>query len=130
MQLGRPSDYTPDVCEIAVEFLKLGKSRAQLASKLDIAKSVMQRWERNNPDFKAAIELGLTHAESKWMDKGEENIDNKNFSVRMYELQMMNRFGWMRKIEERQDVNNNSTITLTLEEAEAKKFIDSKMKNV
>lgn len=98
--MGRPTDYKEEYCEIALNFLKLGKSRTQLASHLDVAKSTVQLWEKIHKDFSAAIKLGLTHAEARWMDKGEENLDTKHFSCRMYELQMMNRFGWSRKMEQ------------------------------
>jgi hypothetical protein len=108
---GRPTKYSPEVCQIAIDFLEnasgiTGKSRIQLCRHLRIAKSTMQLWEKTYPEFSAAIEQGLTYSEARWEDLAEENLSNKDFSCRMYELQVMNRFGWARKIQN----ENNTTL--------------------
>lgn len=108
---GRPSGYKPEYCDIAIDFLAKGKGFIQLATHLRVAKSTLQKWEKEHDDLSAAIEMGMTFSESKWMDDGEENIANKDYSVRMYELQMMNRFGWKRKIEEKNNQNINLNVT-------------------
>lgn len=109
-ETGRPTKYDPAFCEIAKTFLEgrengKGKSKIQLCRHLRIAKSTMQLWEKIHPAFSVAIEEGLTYAEARWHDLAEENIDNKDFSCRMYELQMMNRYGWSRKVEQNIDAS-------------------------
>lgn len=38
------------------------------------------------------------------MDWGQDNLTNKDFNSRLYELNMMNRFSWMRKNEGKHEV--------------------------
>lgn len=103
-KVGRPTDYDPEFCQVAIEFLDEGKSRIQLCRLLRISKSTMWEWEQKYPEFSNAIEHGITYSEAVWHDKGEEHLCNKDFQTRLYELNMMNRFGWKRKHEEKSNI--------------------------
>ena len=104
---GRPTDYDPAFCDIAIEFLRKGKSRIQLCEKLDIAKSTMQLWEKIHPEFSAALEKGITFSESKWHTRGESNLKNNKYNTKMYELQMRNRYGWDKQKSNEPDNKDN-----------------------
>lgn len=101
---GRPTDYKPEFCQIAIEFLDQGKSKIQLCRHLRIAKSTLFEWEQKYPEFSTAINKGISYSESVWMDWGQDNLTNKDFNSRLYELNMMNRFSWMRKNEGKHEV--------------------------
>jgi transposase len=97
---GRPTDYKPEYCEEAIELLDKGKSKIQLCRHFRIAKSTLQQWEQNHPEFSAAINEGVGYSEAVWMDKGEDNLCNRDFNSRLWELNMMNRFGWMKRTDQ------------------------------
>lgn len=118
MVMGRPTDYKPEFCELAIEYLRKGKSRTQLCSKLDIAKSTLQLWEKIHSDFSAAIERGLAHSEAKWELRGERNLKNNKYNTKMYELQVRNRFGW----------NTNQSHNIVISEGKEKSDIDNARK--
>lgn len=104
---GRPCVYKPEYCEQVFELLKKGKARAQICHHLGIDRATLAEWAEKFPLFSRAIAKGIESAENWWIELGLENIDNKTFNSRIYELNMMNRFGWNKKNE----MSGNLTIT-------------------
>lgn len=92
---GRPTKYRPEMCEQVVEWGKLGKSRAWMASELDVSKSTVQLWEAEHPDFSAAMTRAMAHAQRWWEDVGQENLivdPGKTFSQSTWSRSMAARF--------------------------------------
>lgn len=108
----RPTDYRPEYCEKVSLMLDQGKSIAEICRFLRVAKSTLQLWEEKHPEFSAAMEHGRTYSEGFWINLGFENICNKEFNTKIYELNMHNRFGWNKKTE------NQNTIILELKDIE------------
>lgn len=102
LKAGRPTDYRPEFCAQAREMFKKGYSKVEIASAFGVNRRTMDDWAEKYPEFYRTIHEDLDLSEGWWMGQGRENIANKNFNSRLYELNMMNRFGWKRKNEEKQ----------------------------
>jgi len=113
---GRPTDYKPEYCQEAIDLLDKGKSKIQLCRHFRIDRSTLTEWEKVHPEFSSAINRGVGYSEAVWMDKGEDNLENKNFNSRLWELNMMNRFGWMK----RTDQNNKHSGDIGIHETDRK----------
>lgn len=89
---GRPTKYRPEMCEMVVEWGRQGKSRAWMASELDIAKSTLQLWEAEHEDFSAAMTRAMAHSQRWWEDKGQTGLDNREFNGSVWSRSMGARF--------------------------------------
>jgi hypothetical protein len=83
------------MCDVALEVLGAGGSRAALAAKLDVGKDSIYAWEKEYPEFSEAVLRGLAKSESLW-----ESPDwCPDLHPRRWDLNMKNRFGWHDKTE-------------------------------
>ena len=97
---GRPTKYRPEMCEQVIEFGREGKSRAWIAAALHVAKSSLQLWEAEYPDFSAAMARAKTLEQVWWEDKGQENLGAVSFQSSMWNRSMAARFpdDWREKV--------------------------------
>lgn len=95
MNIGRPTKYKPEFCEIALKILREGRSQAAVAAELNVAKSQITEWMKRYPDFQNACARGLAAAESVW----EDPAFCPSLHPARWRLNMLNRFGW----QDRQD---------------------------
>ena len=72
--LGRPSKYDPALCDKVVELGKLGLSRFQICSRLDIGIHNMNTWEEAHEDFRRAMEESRVHALAFWEDRADLHL--------------------------------------------------------
>jgi len=80
------------MCEVIVELGLKGKSKAQMASHLNIARSTFDRWLEEHQEFRESWELADTHAQTFWEEIGAGGVGNKFFNDRAWSLQIRNRF--------------------------------------
>jgi hypothetical protein len=76
---GRPTDYKPSHCQVAVDCGKQGMSKAEIASKLDVSRQTLYLWCDTHPEFSDAIKRAEDEA-SSWFsatfrDMGKGEID-------------------------------------------------------
>ena len=97
---GRPTKYHPDMCDQAIEFGRLGKSKAWIAATFGVCKRTVQTWEAEYPDFLAAMALAKTLEQQWWEDKGQDNLDAQSFQSSMWNRSMAARFpdDWREKV--------------------------------
>ncbi len=69
---GRPTDYKEEYCNSVIEFGRQGFSRVQMAAELEIAKATIQNWEKEHPEFLAAMTRAMTLSQAWWEKKGQE----------------------------------------------------------
>lgn len=107
----RPTKYDPKFCDQVVEWGAAGKSKTWMAASIGVAKSTIQLWEKEHPDFSVALERAMTLAQMWWEDKGQENIDADKFQAAMWSRSMAARFpdDWR----ESKDMNLNGTLQVT-----------------
>lgn len=69
---GRPTDYKEEYCNSVIEFGKQGFSRVQMAAEFEVAKATIQNWEKEYPEFLAAMTRAMTLSQAWWEKKGQE----------------------------------------------------------
>jgi len=69
---GRPTDYKEEYCNSVIEFGKQGFSRVQMAAELEVAKATIQNWEKEHPEFLAAMTRAMTLSQAWWEKNGQE----------------------------------------------------------
>lgn len=111
MPAGRPSKYYPELADKVIELMKTGVSREELCYQLNIAHSTLQQWEKNHPEFSAALKDGTHYSCGWWMGEGRLNIKNKEFNSGLWFMNMKNRFNWSDKREVKQETNANVSIS-------------------
>lgn len=89
---GRPTKYLPEMCELVVEWGKLGKSRAWICSRLDITPQTMANWEKVHTDFFEAMTRSRMHAQAHWEDQGQDNLLTVGFQSSVWSRSMGARF--------------------------------------
>ena len=52
---GRPTDYKPEYCKRVIAMGKRGKSPAQMASALGVARQTIDNWGEKHPKFLDAL---------------------------------------------------------------------------
>lgn len=63
---GRPTKYTPEMCERIIEAGKEGQSIAEMASTLDVAIQTLYNWADEHPAFLDAFTRAQDESESYW----------------------------------------------------------------
>jgi hypothetical protein len=106
MPAGRPTDYKPEYCEMAREMLKQGYSKVEIAAAFDANRKTLDRWAAEYPEFSRTINEDLDFSEAWWTSEGRTNLKSKDFNSRLWEINMMNRFGWMKKA----DIKHDATL--------------------
>jgi hypothetical protein len=61
---GRPTDYTPDFCELARNYCLLGATGEQLAGFLGVSRRTITNWADSHPEFARALEQGRAAADA------------------------------------------------------------------
>lgn len=90
---GRPTAYQPEFCEDVIALGRAGKSKAQIASKLDVHRETLNEWAKAHPEFSDAIKRAQLHALAWWENKGQKGISKGSmFNATAYIFQMHNRF--------------------------------------
>ena len=91
-KIGRPTDYRPEYCKRVVAMGKEGKSMAQMASVLGQARSTLQQWGEEWPEFTAALTRARTESQRWWEDKGQDNLGADKFQSSVWRTSMQARF--------------------------------------
>jgi len=64
--VGRPTKYTPDVCDKVIEMGRQGYCKAEMASELGVSRECIYEWARVHEEFSDALELAMTFSEGWW----------------------------------------------------------------
>jgi hypothetical protein len=90
---GRPTTYKLEYCEKAKELGREGAGRYKMAAELGCAYSTMQEWEKEHPEFKAAMEEAGDLSHAWWEEQGRKGIwAGTQFNASAYALQVKSRF--------------------------------------
>ena len=90
-----------------------GGSIIEACHELGIVKQTFYNWYEKYDDFKEVVDFGKIAAESWWIQKGRDNVDNKRFNHALWLLMMVNRFKWhsaYAKREEKKEIINEHRI--------------------
>jgi len=123
--VGRPTKYEPRFCEIAIEQMSLGFSKEAVAGYIGIAKDTLYKWAEAHPEFADALRIGTSKSQYVWEKKAVDfSVHTKNgkqINAAVYNLNMKNRFGWVDKVETKNEEvkKEKKTFAFSLDEAPA-----------
>ena len=92
MPAGRPTTYDPKFCDKVLELGAEGKSRAQIASALGVAKATIQNWEAAHPEFLAAMTHARDEAQAWWEGMGQAGLTMQGFNASLWAKNVSCRF--------------------------------------
>lgn len=94
-KVGRPTDYSDELCEKVVELLMEGASMKEIALELRQAVSTLYLWMDKYPQFMESVKgIGRDFSEGWWLREGRKSLRDKNFNATLWYMNMKNRFGW------------------------------------
>ena len=89
---GRPTDYLPEYCDKVIELGRLGKSKAQIASELDVARMTLDNWANAHPEFLDALTRARDLAQAWFEDMGQNGLLMPGFNASLWAKQVSCRF--------------------------------------
>lgn len=108
--VGRPTDYRPEYCERVIELGRNGKSKAQIAADLDVARRTIDYWAEAHPDFLLAITRANDLQLAWWENKGQANLEAQTFQTGLWSRSMAARFPDDYTERQKRDVTANVTV--------------------
>ena len=70
---GRPSKFKPTYCNMLIEHLAEGASIASFAAEIGVARSTINQWAEDYPEFSEALKVGKAKC-AAWWEKRLRNI--------------------------------------------------------
>ena len=102
-EVGRPTKYKPEYCEVVITLMSEGKSILHLARSLNVSRQTIYQWAVDHKEFSDTLDKGKDLAEAYWMDQGERGLWNEGkgitFNAPVWKYFMANRFDWRDKQE-------------------------------
>ena len=94
MPAGRPTKYTPEMCDRVIEMGKTGASKYEMAMELGIAMDTFTDWQNNNPQFSAAVKRSTEFSQAWWEKQGRLATFGgvEGFNATSFIFNMKNRF--------------------------------------
>jgi hypothetical protein len=89
---GRPSDYDSAYCEAAIEYGKLGKSKAYMAANFGVSRQTLDNWIAAHPEFMDAMARALDLSQAWWEDAGQAGMAADKFNGSVWSRSMAARF--------------------------------------
>lgn len=81
---GRPTKYRPEYCETIIELGRMGYSKARMAAHFDVAKTTIDNWAADFPEFLDALSRATTLAQAHFEEKGYTNLGERNFNTPLF----------------------------------------------
>lgn len=110
MPAGRPTKYKPEYCEQVVALGKEGKSLVQMCAAFDIARSTIDQWAEDNPEFSEALARAKVYAQDWWEEVGQKALWADKFNAPVWKKSMEARF--RDDYTERKELDHNGQIVL------------------
>jgi transposase-like protein len=81
----RPTDYKPEYCKIAAEYIAEGHSMESLAWKLGVIRQTVYNWKEIYPEFAEAVDVGFdgrqAMVESTLRDNAQQGVGNASSAI-------------------------------------------------
>jgi len=92
--MGRPTKYTPDMCQQVIELGAQGKTLKGIAARLGITHETLNDWRKTNKDFSLAIKTALALSQEWWEELGQLGAAGQieGFNATSFIFNMKNRF--------------------------------------
>lgn len=92
MPAGRPTTYSTEFCDAAIEMGKQGKSLTYMAAEFDVSRECIYEWARVHPEFSDAIARAKAHSQKWWEDAGQVALSQPGFNASVWSKSMAARF--------------------------------------
>ena len=93
---GRPTDYRPEFCALAVELGAQGKSYAQIGAACGVARKTLYEWAERHPEFSDALARARDLALSWWEEQAHigmwESPEGARLNPQLWSRSMAARF--------------------------------------
>lgn len=70
---GRPTKYKEHYCDLIIEHMSEGASITSFAAEIGVARSTIDEWASNYPEFSGAVKIGKAKCASWWEKLGRNN---------------------------------------------------------
>ena len=91
-QIGRPSKYDRTRCKAVIDLGKQGRSFVEIACELGIARSTLDTWASQHPEFSEALTRAREEAQAWWERQGREGLTKRGFNGHLWIKTMQARF--------------------------------------
>ena len=95
-KMGRPTIYDSSVHDqLVLDYMDEGLSIVQVCRKLEIGRTTIYEWAKNNPDtFGTLLTRARDYGEAYWEYKFQEAMFNRESQPQLFRLYMGQRFRW------------------------------------
>lgn len=102
MTAGRPTSYRETYCDQVIEHMTEGASLTSFAAEIGVARSTINEWMANNPEFSEAVKIGKAKCAAWWEKIGRENAmsGGGNATLVIFGLKNMAAEDWREKTEQ------------------------------
>lgn len=94
---GAPTKYEESHCDIVVNLMREGASKAEVCLELNCCFQTFLNWQTQHPEFLESVKKGLHFSKGKWEQIGRKAAFGQveNFNAVSWIFNMKNRFGKM-----------------------------------
>lgn len=85
---GRPTKFKPEYCDVVREVGMRGGWLSEMAEECDVARSTMDEWASNFPEFSEALTRAKQSAQAWFERKGREGLEADKFNSSLWAKQM------------------------------------------
>lgn len=71
-QVGRPTDYRPEYCQMIIDHMEDGASVVSFAASISVARSTITEWANVHPEFSVALNTGKAKCAAWWDRRGRD----------------------------------------------------------
>ena len=89
---GRPTSYTPEVCDIVVGLGAQGLSKASIAHVLGISVDTLYAWSKEFPAFSEALARAHAASQHWWEQHGQRHLTADRYQAQVWHRSMAARF--------------------------------------
>lgn len=99
--VGRPSKYDLAYCEQIVAHMAEGASATSFAAEIDVARSTLNKWADEHPEFSEALSRAKAKCAAWWEKVGRASAQDGtgNATMIVFGLKNMSRDDWQDKFE-------------------------------
>lgn len=99
--MARPTKYKPEYCDAVVEHMSDGASLTSFAAEIDVARSTINEWIDNHPEFSESVKRGKAKCAAWWEALGRNNAmtGDGNATLVIFGLKNMGAEDWRDKQE-------------------------------
>lgn len=110
--VGRPSKYDEAFCDQVIDFMGQGLSLTAFAGEISVARSTINEWINNHPEFSEAVKIGQAKRTAS-LERGllSEEIGPK-VTARIFALKNADPEGWRDK----REVEHSGEMTVATKE--------------